>query len=204
MSRDSIDLLEGIFLVLTELRVAIDRKGIRDTDLGRSWKKKQSDDMFELRWGEVVARLPVLRRNCEERKMRNKWAKTYEKMVTRQNKVLGLFKMVSDCRKCTISGLSYLKFGCIVVLDPIWGPLETSTVDFHQLHTCVLQNVLTRRRRTDELGDGNGDVPWISGNDMANRKMLVELVRYFTTDVIAGFVDRTVQKLEVDAAAVLP
>lgn len=80
--------------------------------------------------------------------------------------------------------------------------METSSPDFHRLHACVLDNALTRARRNDDDVDGDGDVPWHTGNDVDNRKMLVELVRYFTTDAIAQFVDETVDKLEDDASNV--
>ncbi len=97
MKKEGVGLLEGIFLIMAGLRVAIDRKNMPDTVEGRKWKKNQSSEMFDLRWGDVVANIPVLQRNSKEKAMRNAWTKAYEKVVTRQNKVLALFKMVSDC-----------------------------------------------------------------------------------------------------------
>lgn len=202
MKKDSVNLLESIFLILAELRVAIDRKTMADTDDGRRWKKEQIDKMFNLRWGSVVAEIPTLKRKMEEQKMRNKWVRGYERIITRQNKVLALFKMVSDCVELCYSGLIEHKFGCIVLLDPIWSPIETSSVDFHHLHSCILSNVLTRPRRNDDDVEYEEDVPWHLGNDMGNRNMLVEVVRYFTTDAIANFVDSEVGKLEKEAAEV--
>ncbi|KAF4567078.1 hypothetical protein EYR36_010694 [Pleurotus pulmonarius] len=186
MKKESAGFLEGIFLIMAELRVAIDRKNMPDTDEGRKWKRKQQEEMFNIRWGNVVANLSVLERNAKERQMKNKWRKAYEKVVTRQNKVLALFKM----------------FGCIVLLDPIWSPMETSSPDFHRLHACLLDNALTRGRRDGDDVEGN-EVPWHTGNDMNNRKMLVESVRYFTTDEIAHFVEETVEQLEKDAELVV-
>ena len=45
-------------------------------------------------------------------------------------------------------------------------------------------------------------MPWHTGNDVGNRRMLVEVVRYFTTDAMARFIDETVDKLEEDASEI--
>ncbi|KAL4258746.1 hypothetical protein AB1N83_012721 [Pleurotus pulmonarius] len=185
--KGSVSLLEGIFLTMAGLRLAIDRKNVPDTDDGRRWKKRQSDDLFELRYGAALANVPVLERKGREHTWRKRWMKAHEKMVTRRNKVLALFK----------------EFGCIVLLDPLWSPLETSSPDFHQLHACILDNVLTRRQRADDDVEGNGDVPWHTGNEVGNRRMLLEVVRYFTTDAMANFIDDTVNKLEEEASQIV-
>ncbi len=59
MMQGSVDLLEGIFLTMVGLRLAIDRENVPDTDDGRRWKKKQSDDLFKLQYGAVLANVPV-------------------------------------------------------------------------------------------------------------------------------------------------
>ncbi|KDQ32458.1 hypothetical protein PLEOSDRAFT_165609 [Pleurotus ostreatus PC15] len=189
--KESVNLLEGIFLTMAGLRLAIDRSNVSDTDEGRRWKKKQSDDLFELQYGAALAHVPVFERKGKEHTWRKRWIKAHEKMVTRRNKVLALFKALSDD-----------EFGCIVLLDPLWSPTETSSSDFHQLHACVLDNILKRRRRADDDAEGDGDVPWHTGNDVGNRRMLVEVVRYFTTDAMARFIDETVDKLEEDASEI--
>ncbi|KAF4568676.1 hypothetical protein EYR36_010689 [Pleurotus pulmonarius] len=168
MKRGSVGLLEGIFLTMAALRLAIDWKSIDETDGGRKWKKARYDELFQVQCRAQLADLPVLTRRRQEVAMRRKWGKDNEKVVTRRNKVLALFKR-----------------------------------DFNVLHGCVLDNVLTRARRADDEVEGVGRVPWDTGNDVENRKMLVELVRYFTTDEIAKFVDDTVDKLEQDAAEVV-
>ncbi|KAJ8694440.1 hypothetical protein PTI98_009364 [Pleurotus ostreatus] len=187
MKQGSVDLLEGIFLTMAALRLAIDWKSIGETPEGRKWKRATNDALFQFQCHGQLDEFQVLTRRRQEVALRRKWAKDNERLVTRRNKVLGLFK----------------KFGCVILLDPIWSPMVTRTPDFNKLHGCILDNMLTRARRVDDDVEGDDNVPWHTGNDMENRKMLVELVRYFTTDDIANFVDDTVERLEQDAAEVV-
>lgn len=97
MMQGSVDLLEGIFLTMAGLRLAIDRNNLADTNEGRDRKKKQSDEMFELQYGSALAKVPVFERKGKEQTWRKRWIKAHEKMVTRRNKVLALFQVVSRC-----------------------------------------------------------------------------------------------------------
>lgn len=102
------------------------------------------------------------------------------------------------------SALIIIQFGCIVLLDPLWSPLVTRTSNFNALQDCVMENVLTRERYQEDIVEGGGDVPWHTGNELDNERMLIELVRYFTTDAIAKFVGDTVKQLEEDVTTMMP
>ncbi|KAJ8701190.1 hypothetical protein PTI98_000005 [Pleurotus ostreatus] len=188
MKQGSVGLLEGILLTMAALRLAIDWQEIPNTQEGKECKKVHADKLFEFQWRRELEHVAVDLQKAGEAKRRRTWRFEFERLVTRRNKVLQLFK----------------KFGCIVLLDPIWSPLVTRTTNFNSLQDCVIDNVLTRERYQEDNVEGQGDVPWHTGNELENKRMLIELVRYFTTDAIAKFVDETVNQLERDAADMMP
>lgn len=89
-------MLEGIFLTMAALRLAIDWKSIGETQEARKWKKARYDELFQFQCRGQLEMLPVLTRRQQEVALRKRWGKENEKLVTRRNKVLGLFKMVSN------------------------------------------------------------------------------------------------------------
>ncbi|KAL4259113.1 hypothetical protein AB1N83_012477 [Pleurotus pulmonarius] len=186
--KGSVGLLEGIFLTMAALRLAIDWHEIPNTQEGKERKKAHQDKLFEFQWRRELEHVAVDLQKSEEAKRRRTWRFESERLVTRRNKVLWLFK----------------KFGCIVLLDPLWSPLVTRTSNFNALQECVIENVLTRERGQEDIVEAMGDVPWHTGNELDNKRMLIELVRYFTTDAIAKFVEETVNQLEEDATTMMP
>ncbi|KAF4596425.1 hypothetical protein EYR38_007812 [Pleurotus pulmonarius] len=109
MKQGSVGLLEGIFLTMAGLRLAIDWHEIQNTQQGKERKKAHQDKLFEFQWRRELEHVAVDLQKSEGSKRRRKWRFEFERLVTRRNKVLWLFK----------------KFGCIVLLDPLWSPLVT-------------------------------------------------------------------------------